>query len=187
MGVLEIVLIAIALAMDAFAVAICKGLSMKKMNWKNALIVGGYFGVFQGLMPLVGYFLGATFENLVTQIDHWIAFILLLIIGINMIKEALSKNKESFDDSVDFKSMVVLAIATSIDALAVGITFAFLKANILLAVLLIAIITFIVCVIGVKIGNRFGSKYQRRAQIAGGIILILMGSKILIEHLITGI
>ena len=183
MEILEIVLIAIGVAMDAFAVSICKGLSMKKMNWKNALIIGAYFGIFQGLMPLIGYFLGATFQSLVTQIDHWVAFVLLLFVGIKMLKEAFSNDSENINDDVDFKTMIVLAIATSIDALAIGITFAFLQTNILLAVLAIGIITFIVCVIGVKIGNKFGDKYERKAETVGGLILIFMGIKILLEHL----
>ena len=183
MGILEVVLVAIGLAMDAFAVSICKGLSMKKMSWKKAIIVGGYFGIFQGLMPVIGYFLGTTFENLVTKIDHWIAFVLLVFIGINMLKEAFGNESENCNDNVDFKTMVVLAIATSIDALAVGITFAFLKTNIVLASILIAIITFVVCIIGVKIGNKFGDKYERKAETVGGLILIFMGIKILLEHL----
>lgn len=183
MGVLEIVLISVGLAMDAFAVSVCKGLSMKKMSWKNAIIIGAYFGLFQGLMPVIGYFLGSTFESLVTKIDHWIAFVLLACIGGNMLKEAFSKETENCNDNVDFKTMIVLAIATSIDALAIGITFAFLKVNLLLAVVMIGIITFVLSVIGVKIGNKFGDKYEKKAEMAGGIILILMGIKILLEHL----
>ena len=183
MGILEVLLIAIGLAMDAFAVSVCKGLSMKKMSWKKAIIVGLYFGTFQGLMPVIGYFLGTTFETLVTQIDHWIAFALLSFIGINMLKEAFSKDTENCNDNVDFKTMIVLAIATSIDALAIGITFAFLKVNLIVSVLMIGIITFILSVIGVKIGNKFGDKYERKAETVGGLILILMGIKILLEHL----
>lgn len=183
MKVLEIILIAIGLAMDAFAVSVCKGLSMKKMSWKNAIIIGAYFGIFQAVMPVIGYFLGSTFESLVTQIDHWIAFILLSCIGGNMLKEAFSKDKEECDDSIDFKTMIVLAIATSIDALAIGITFAFLKVNLLFSVITIGLITFILSIIGVKIGNKFGDKYEKKAEVAGGIILILMGIKILLEHL----
>ena len=183
MGILGIVVIAVGLAMDAFAVAICKGLSMKKMSWKKGLIVGGYFGFFQGLMPLIGYLLGVGFQDKVTGVDHWIAVILLGTIGINMIKEALSKEEECKNDNVNFKEMVVLAIATSIDALAVGITMAFLEVNIITAVLAIGIITFIISVIGVKIGNIFGDKYEKKAEFVGGIILILMGLKILLEHL----
>lgn len=183
MGILSIVVIAVGLAMDAFAVAICKGLSMKKMNWSKALIVGGYFGFFQAVMPLIGYLLGVGFHEKVTSVDHWFAFILLSAIGINMLKEALSKEEDCKNDRVDFKEMVVLAIATSIDALAVGITMAFLDVNIITAVLAIGIITFIISVIGVKIGNIFGDKYEKKAEFVGGIILILMGTKILLEHL----
>lgn len=183
MGIVEITLLGIGLAMDAFAVSICKGLSMKKMNWKNAIIIALYFGIFQALMPVIGYFLGTTFEGLVTKFDHWIAFALLLAIGGSMIKEAFSKDEENKNDKVDFKTMSVLALATSIDALAVGITFAFFEVNVLLAVTIIGLITFIISIIGVKIGNRFGDKYQSKAELMGGIILILLGIKILLEHL----
>ena len=183
MGELEILLISIGLAMDAFAVSICKGLSMRTMNWKKTIIIGLYFGIFQALMPVIGYFLGATFESLVTKIDHWIAFVLLVFIGSNMLKETFGKNEEQHDDSVDFKTMLILAIATSIDALAVGITFAFLQVNIILAVTMIGIVTFVISVIGVKIGNKFGNKYERNAEFVGGLILIFMGVKILLEHL----
>lgn len=183
MGIIELIVLSIGLAMDAFAVSICKGLSMCKMNWKNAIIIGLYFGIFQALMPVIGYLLGVGFQDKITNIDHWIALILLCIIGINMIKEALAKEKEKTDDSVKFKDMIILAIATSIDALAVGVTFAFLNVNILIAVTLIGIITFIISVIGVKIGNVFGDKYEKKAELAGGIILILLGIKILLEHL----
>lgn len=183
MGITEILFISIGLAMDSFAVAVCKGLSMKKMNWKKAIIIGLYFGGFQALMPLIGFILGVTFQDLVTSIDHWIAFVLLGFIGGNMIKEAFDKDAENSNDNVDFKTMVVLAIATSIDALAVGITFAFLKVNIILAILMIGIIAFTLSIIGVKIGNKFGDKYEKKAELAGGVILILMGLKILLEHL----
>jgi len=183
MGILEIILISIGLAMDAFAVSVCKGLSMKKMSWKKAIIIGLYFGLFQAGMPIIGYFLGVHFEDLVVKVDHWIAFILLGAIGANMLKEAFSKEDECPDDSVNFKTMIVLAIATSIDALAVGITFAFLKVNILLAISLIGVITFAISVAGVKIGNIFGDKYEKKAEFAGGLILILLGIKILLEHL----
>lgn len=183
MGGLEILLISIGLAMDAFAVSICKGLSLKTMSWKKAIIVGLYFGFFQALMPLIGYFLGATFESVVTKVDHWIAFILLGIIGINMLKEAFGNDEENQNDKVDFKTMIMLAIATSIDALAVGITFAFLKVNMAIATIMIGIVTFAICVIGVKIGNKFGDKYERKAEVVGGLILIFMGIKILLEHL----
>ena len=184
MGLFEIILIAISLAMDAFAVSICKGLSMKKMDWKKTIIIGLYFGIFQGGMPLIGYFLGIGFEESIKFIDHWIAFGLLAFIGGNMIKEALSKeDDDEIDDKVDFKTMVVLAIATSIDALAVGVTFAFLNVNIVLAVSLIASITFIISCIGVKLGNVFGDKYEKKAEFSGGLVLILIGLKILLEHL----
>ena len=183
MGFIELIILSIGLAMDAFAVAICKGLSMSKMNWKKASIIGLYFGGFQALMPLIGYLLGINFQEKITSIDHWIAFILLGVIGINMLKEAISKDSEKQNDSIKFKDMLILAVATSIDALAVGITFAFLKVNILLAISLIGIITFIISVFGVKIGNLFGDKYEKKAEFAGGIILILLGIKILLEHL----
>ncbi len=150
MGIIEILLIGIGLAMDAFAVSICKGLSMKKLSLKKAIIIGAYFGIFQAGMPIIGYFLGKSFENLVLQIDHWIAFILLLFIGLNMIKEVFGK-EENVDDDISFKTMVVFAVATSIDALACGITFAFLGANIWLSAFLIGIITFAISVIGVFI------------------------------------
>lgn len=184
MGLLELILIAVGLAMDAFAVSVCKGLSMKKMDIKKALIIGLYFGGFQGGMPLLGYLLGVGFQEKIQAVDHWIAFGLLVFIGINMIKEALSKDEEDeCNDKVDFKTMIVLAIATSIDALAIGVTFAFLKVNIMLAVSLIGIITFIISMLGVKIGNVFGDKYEKKAEIAGGVILIILGTKILLEHL----
>ena len=183
MGLIEIILISVALGMDAFAVSVCKGLSLKEMSWKKACIVGLYFGGFQALMPLIGFLLGSTFEEVVTSIDHWIAFILLGIIGGKMIKEAFGEDSENRNDDLSVKTMTILAIATSIDALAVGITFAFLKVNVFFAVSLIGIITFALSVLGVKIGNKFGDKYERKAEIAGGCILILMGIKILIEHL----
>lgn len=183
MEIYEILLIGIGLAMDAFAVSICKGLSMEKMNWKNVVIIALYFGVFQALMPLIGYFLGMTFESIVITFDHWVAFALLTLIGGGMIKESFDDEDDKKNDKVDFKTMVVLAIATSIDALAIGITFAFFDVNIVLAVSIIGIITFIISVLGVKIGNRFGDKYQNKAQLMGGIILVLLGFKILLEHL----
>jgi len=183
MGIIELIILSIGLAMDAFAVAVCKGLSMPKMKWKNACIIGIYFGLFQAFMPLIGYLLGINFQDKICNIDHWLAFILLGIIGLNMIKEAVSKESDIHNDSIKFKDMIILAIATSIDALAVGITFAFLKVNILLAISLIGIITFVISVLGVKIGNIFGDKYEKKAELAGGIILILLGIKILLEHL----
>jgi len=183
MDVLEILLIAVGLAMDAFAVSICKGLAMKKMNWNKAIIVGLYFGIFQGLMPVIGFLLGTSFASLVIQIDHWIAFVLLGFIGGNMLKESFSNESENRNDNVHFKTMIVLSIATSIDALAIGVTFAFLRINILTSVLLIGIITAITSMIGVVIGKKFGDKFEKKAQIAGGVILIAIGVKILIQHL----
>lgn len=183
MSLIELVILALGLAMDAFAVSICKGLSIRHLTLKNCLIAGIYFGLFQAGMPLIGYFLGSQFSNSITQIDHWLAFILLGGIGLNMIKESFDKDVESCDDSQDFKTMVLLAIATSIDALAVGITFAFLNVQIVPAVSHIGIITFVLSCVGVKIGNVFGQKYKSKAEFAGGIILILIGTKILLEHL----
>lgn len=183
MGAIEILLISIGLAMDAFAVSVCKGLAMKKMSWKKAIIIGLYFGIFQAVMPVIGYFLGTTFERFITNVDHWVAFILLVGIGINMVKEAFNKESENRNNNVDMKTMLVLSIATSIDALAIGITFACLKIHIVMPVITIGLITFIISVIGVKIGNQFGDKYGKKAEIMGGVILILLGIKILLEHL----
>ena len=160
MGIIELILLSIGLGMDAFAVSVCKGISMKKMNWKKACIIGLYFGGFQAIMPVIGYFFGSSFESIITNIDHWIAFILLAIIGAKMIQEAFQKEEEEYNEDISVKTMIVLSIATSIDALAVGITFAFLKVNLLLAITLIGTITFILSVIGTKIGNRFGDKYK---------------------------
>ncbi len=183
MNILEIILISVGLAMDAFAVAICKGLSMKKMSWKKALIIGAYFGIFQMVMPIIGFMLGMGFSSLLENIDHWIAFILLSFIGGKMIKEAFQE-EEKTNDSVDFKTMFMLAVATSIDALAVGVTYAFLDVtNCIEAFSSIGVITFVLSVIGVKIGNKFGNKYGANAEFAGGLILIFMGVKILLEHL----
>lgn len=183
MSLPELFIIAVGLSMDAFAVSICKGLSMSRMSWKYALITGLYFGGFQAGMPLLGYLLGSQFKDAITSFDHWIAFILLGIIGINMIRESFNKEEECLDASMDIKNMVMLAIATSIDALAVGVTFAFLKVRIIPAVSFIGIITFTLSAAGVKVGNLFGSKFKSRAEFAGGAILILMGIKILIDHL----
>lgn len=184
MGTFELIIIAVGLAMDAFAVSVCKGLSTQKIQWKHFLIIGAWFGGFQGLMPAIGYLLGSTFEQYITNIDHWIAFVLLAAIGGNMLKEAFSKEEECTGDSFAFKTMFVMAVATSIDALAVGITFALLPdVNIFVAVASIAVITFVISAIGLKIGNVFGAKYKAKAEIAGGVILILMGLKILLEHL----
>lgn len=186
MGKTELIILSIGLAMDAFSVAICKGLAMKKMNWKHAIIIGLYFGGFQALMPAIGYFLGVGFENQIASIDHWIAFVLLGLIGGKMIVEAIKKEDDvTYNNSIGVKVMLILAIATSIDALAVGITLAFLRTNIILAVALIGIITFAISVVGVKIGNIFGDKYEKKAELAGGLILIFIGTKILLEH--TGV
>ncbi|MBW9158464.1 manganese efflux pump MntP [Clostridium tagluense] len=192
MSLLELFVIAIGLSMDAFSVAICKGLSMKRISIRKAGIVSLYFGTFQSGMPLIGYYLGIQFQDKITFIDHWIAFVLLGFIGIKMIIDsrkskcqiaAESLTDEDRDDSLDFKNMSVLAIATSIDALAVGITFAFLKVNIALAVSFIGIVTFTLSMIGVRIGNVFGAVYKSKAEFAGGLILIVMGTKLLLNHL----
>lgn len=183
MSLFTIFTLAVGLSMDAFAVSICKGLAMKKITIKKMLIVGLWFGAFQALMPTIGYVLGVQFQAKITAIDHWIAFALLGLIGVNMIKEALSKEEEHANDSLSFKTMFLLAVATSIDALAVGITFAFLRVNLLLAVSTIGITTFAFSIAGVKVGNVFGVKYKSGAEIVGGIILILLGIKILLEHL----
>lgn len=183
MSLLELFILAVGLSMDAFAVSICKGLSFKKMSVKNAVIVGLYFGCFQAGMPLLGYLLGMQFQAAIVNIDHWIAFILLSVIGINMIRDALTPEEEDYDDSLDVKNMLLLAVATSIDALAIGVTFAFLRVQILPAVTFIGLTTFILSVIGVKVGNVFGTQYKAKAEFFGGVILILMGLKILVEHL----
>lgn len=183
MSLFELFIIAVGLSMDAFAVSVCKGLAMKKLSYKKAVIIGLWFGGFQALMPLIGYLLGSQFEQYITQIDHWIAFVLLSLIGGSMIKEALSKEEEEENDSIDIKTMFLLAVATSIDALAVGVTFAFLQVNIFAAISFIGVITFTLSVIGVKVGNIFGTKYKSKAELAGGLILIIMGLKILLQHL----
>ena len=183
MSLMELFLIAVGLSMDAFAVSVCKGLSVRKVTVKHALCVGLYFGGFQALMPAIGYVLGRQFESLITSVDHWIAFVLLGIIGGNMIREALSHEEEKLDDSFSFKTMITLAVATSIDALAMGVTFAFLQVQIVPAVLFIGVITFVLSAIGLKVGNVFGAKYKSRAELFGGVVLVLMGIKILLEHL----
>ena len=184
MSMFTLFVTAVGLSMDAFAVSICKGLAMKKLSMKKALVIGLWFGGFQALMPAVGYLLGSRFEQYVTAIDHWIAFVLLALIGANMIKEALSKDEScEANDSVDIKTMFLLAVATSIDALAVGVTYAFLQVAIVPAVSFIGVTTLLLSIIGVKIGNVFGMKYKSRAELTGGIILIVMGLKILLEHL----
>ena len=182
MGIIELLVLAVGLSMDAFAVSVCKGLTLKKMDWKKAVITGLYFGGFQALMPTIGYLLGIQFSHLIGNFDHWIAFILLTIIGINMIRESRSES-EKLNDSFSVRTMLLLAVATSIDALAVGVTFAFLNVNIIPAVTIIGITTFAFSVVGIKIGNVFGQKYKSKAELAGGVILILIGLKILIEHL----
>lgn len=183
MDLIELFLIAVGLSMDAFAVSVCKGLAMPKCTFKKAAIVGLWFGGFQALMPAIGYILGAQFQEAIASIDHWIAFVLLALIGGNMIHEALDNDEEEADASLNVKTMFLLAVATSIDALAIGITFAFLKVNIIPAVCFIGIVTFIISFAGVKIGNVFGARYKNKAEIVGGIILILLGLKILLEHL----
>lgn len=184
---IEFLLIGAALAMDAFAVSICKGLCMKKVNKKQALIIALFFGVFQAIMPFIGWVLGSQFEQYIVSVDHWIAFVLLAIIGGQMIKEALWGDDEEevcpVDPKLDIKELVMLAVATSIDALAVGITFAFLRYPIVQAISVIGVTTFIICIIGVYVGNFFGTKYKKKAELAGGIVLILIGTKILLEHL----
>ena len=182
MSIAELFLLAVGLSMDAFAVSVCKGLAMKKCTWKESALAGLWFGGFQALMPAIGYFLGVQFREYITSIDHWIAFILLCIIGINMIRESRG-DPEECSDSLAFKSMVVLAVATSIDALAVGISFAFLSVDIVPAVSFIGIITFFLSIVGMRIGVTFGMKFKAKAEIAGGVILILIGIKILLEHL----
>ena len=194
MDIITLLGIAVALSMDAFSVSICKGLATKTFSLKTALLCGLWFGGFQSLMPLIGYFLGAQFEHFITNIDHWIAFGLLLIIGVNMIREAFGEDETTSqqDDETTcqcscactgFRTMLGLAIATSIDALAVGVTFAFLEVNIWFSVMIIGITTFLFSFAGVKIGNIFGSRYSKAAEITGGVILILLGVKILVEHL----
>lgn len=187
MGLGELLLLAVGLSMDAFAVSICKGLAMKQATLKGQLTCGVWFGGFQGLMPLIGFFLGAVFANAIESFDHWIAFGMLALIGINMLREALSKEEECSecgDADLSFKTMLVMAIATSIDALAVGVSLAMAgNVNIFLAVVLIATVTCVLSAAGVKIGNVFGSRYEKKAQAAGGIILVLLGIRILLEHL----
>lgn len=187
MGTIELILTAIALSMDAFAVAICKGLCTEKVKIKHMAITGAWFGGFQGLMPLIGFLLGSAFAKYIEPVDHWIAFLLLGLLGANMIKESFSKDEEACDvnsSSFGFKVMLVMAVATSIDALAVGITFALLpNVNIWVAIGSIGVITFILSAIGVKIGSVFGAKNKKYAELLGGIVLVLIGLKILLEHL----
>lgn len=182
MGFIELFLIAVGLSMDAFAVSVCKGLSVKKVGVKHAALAGLYFGGFQFLMPVIGYLLGFRFESVIETVDHWVAFVLLAFIGGNMIKESFGKAEELNDD-FGVKTMLLMAVATSIDALAVGITFAFLEVQILPAAGLIGVTTFLLSFAGIYIGNVFGARYKSKAELAGGIILVLIGVKILLEHL----
>ncbi len=184
MNIVELLLLAVGLSMDAFAVSVCKGLALEKLNWRKMALVGLWFGGFQALMPLLGYFLGTTFQQYIQAFDHWIAFALLALIGANMIRESFGKEEENESASLGFRTMLVLAVATSIDALAVGVTFAFLEVNVWLAVGVIGATTFLLSAIGVKVGNVFGAKYKSKAEFVGGLILILLGVKILVEGLI---
>ena len=184
MGMWELIVVAIGVSMDAFAIAICKGLSVERLEKKHMVSAGLWFGGAQALMPLIGYLLGSTFADAISSIDHWLSFALLAIIGANMIREACGKT-EKLDADFSAKAMFPLAIADSIDALAVGVTFAFLDVSIIPAILLIGVTTFLFSATGIKIGNRFGEKYKSKAELAGGIILIVMGVSILLEH--TGI
>ena len=188
MGLIELFLIAVGLSMDAFAVAVCEGLAMPKCTFKKAAIVGLWFGGFQALMPLLGWALGKQFEHYITSIDHWIAFFLLLFIGGKMIIESFKKDKDTdekpeYEEKLDLKELTLMAVATSIDALAVGVTFAFLQVNILTSITVIGSVTFILSALDVGVGNKFGAKYKNKAELCGGIILVLIGIKILLEHL----
>ena len=183
MNMIELMLIAVSMSMDAFAVSICKGLSVRKVTLKQSLAVGGWFGGFQGVMPVIGFVLTSLFASLITSISHWIAFVLLLFIGSNMIREAMDKNVEEVDDSFSFMTMLTLAVATSIDALAMGVTLNLSGANIWLAAPMIAITTAVLSPIGLKVGNLFGAKYKNKAELAGGIVLVGLGIKILLEGL----
>lgn len=188
MGFIEFFLTGIGLSMDAFAVAICKGLGMRKVDYKQMLLIALFFGGFQALMPLLGWLLGRQFEQYITSVDHWIAFALLVLIGANMLREVrkgddTTDTETVYDAPLPLGQLLLMAIATSIDALAVGISFAFLGVNIWLAIAIIGTTTFLISAAGVFIGNRFGNRYEKRATIAGGIILILLGVKILLEHL----
>lgn len=182
MGILEICFIGLSLSMDAFAVSISKGLSFKNHYFGKAIIVGLYFGIFQALMPLIGYYFGTTFSNAVHKIDYWIAFIALTLLGFNMIKDSINSEEEEMEDKIDVKTMITLSIATSIDALVVGVTFAFLEVSKFVAISIIGITTFLLCVIGVIIGNKLGGLFKNKASILGGVILILIGIKILLNN-----
>ena len=183
MNVIELLILAVGLSMDAFAVAVCKGLALRKVRPAQMALVGLWFGGFQALMPVIGYLIGVQFSGYITAIDHWIAFALLALIGGNMVKEALSNEDEEADASLSIKKMLPLAVATSIDALAVGVSFAFLNVQIVPAAGSIGVVTFVLSAVGVKVGSLFGAKYKSRAELIGGVILILLGLKILLEHL----
>lgn len=183
MTFVELLIIAVGLAMDAFAVSICKGLSVRKIRPRHAFSTAMWFGGFQALMPIIGYFVGISFADFVTNVDHWIAFVLLALIGSNMVKESREKDEVEACPDFSFRKMLALAVATSIDALAVGVTFAFLKINIWTAALVIGVTTAAISGAGLKIGNIFGSRYKSKAELVGGIILIAMGARILVEHL----
>lgn len=189
MGLLELLLVGIGLSMDAFAVSICQGLCMPKLNWRHAAVIALFFGGFQALMPLAGWFLGSRFAGYIQNFDHWVAFVLLVIIGGNMLREAFGPEDDedeaacAVDAKLDLKQLFLMAVATSIDALAVGVTFAFLEVKIVPAISIIGTTTFCLSLVGVAVGNFFGTRYKKRAEAAGGIILILLGIKILLEHL----
>jgi manganese efflux pump family protein len=183
MSIWELLLLAVGLSMDAFAVSVCKGLSMQRITVKNVCIVGAWFGGFQALMPAIGYFLGSLFAGYINAYDHWVAFVLLAFIGANMVKESFAAGDSCPNCSLGWKSMLLMAVATSIDALAVGITFAFLDVNVPFAVLFIGVTTFLLSALGVKVGSVFGTRYKSKAELAGGIILILLGLKILASHM----
>lgn len=183
MGFAELLVLAVGLSMDAFAVSICKGLSIRELKPRHALIVGAWFGAFQALMPAAGWLLGSAFAGLIESVDHWIAFALLVLIGGGMIREAVAGEEEDCDPSLSPMVMLMLAVATSIDALAMGVMFAFLRVDILWAVSLIGVCTFVISAAGVKIGNLFGSRYRSKAELLGGVVLVLIGVKILLEHL----
>ena len=187
MGFVELFLIGVGLSMDAFAVAVCKGLAMRRIRWDHTAVIALAFGGFQALMPFLGWLLGSQFAGYIQNIDHWVAFVLLALIGGNMVREALSPDEEekacAVDQKLDYKQLLLMAIATSIDALAVGVTFAFLEVSILPAISIIGCTTFVLSIVGVAVGNFFGARYKKRAELSGGIILILLGAKILLEHL----
>lgn len=188
MGIVELLMMAVGLAMDAFAASICKGLGMRRVNWRHALVIAAFFGGFQGLMPLVGWLLGVSFAGLIEPIDHWIAFALLVLIGAKMLWDTFHEESEDIDcpadgSKLDLRELLMLAIATSIDALAVGVSLAFLGIDVVPAAIIIGIVTFVLSLIGVAIGSHFGARFERGATIAGGLILIVLGVKILLEHL----